>query len=183
MAGDTTNPRVWLNGDVYTSPVGTAAPTTVTAAWASPWSPVGLLSEDGLVESRSQTSTDFYAWGGILIRTVRSKKTRSFKVTCLEDNDDVFGLVNPGSTAATATGLTTRTVKTPGSDIRAFGIEIADGTTIKRRSIPRAEVVDVSDVTFADASVTGFELTVNVYPASDGTLYVDLTNDPAAAVS
>jgi hypothetical protein len=31
--------------------------------------------------------------------------------------------------------------------------------------------------------MTGYELTITVYPASDGTLYKEITDDPAAAAA
>lgn len=182
MAGDVSNPRIWVNADVYVAPVGTTAPTDLTTAWAAGWEPLGLLSEDGLTESREEESTDHYAWGGILVRTTRSKHKRTFTVTALEDNAAVFGVVNPGSTAVTATGVTTRTVKVPTPDVRAFGFEFLDGDIVKRRIIPRGEVVAVGDVTFLDNELAAYELTINVYPVN-GVLYTDLTDDPQADVT
>lgn len=182
MAGDTANPRVWLGADCYVAPVGTTAPTDTTTAWAAPWAPLGLLSEDGATESRNEDVKDHFAWGGILIRTTRSKHKRTIKVTALEDNLAVFGVVNPGSTAATALGITTRTVKVPTADPRAFALELRDGAITTRRSIARGEVVEVGDVSLSDADMTAYELTINVYPSSDGVLYTDITDDPQAVV-
>ncbi len=180
MAGDTANPRVWVNADVYTAPVGTTAPTDVTAAWSAAWKALGLLSEDGMTEGRDEDTTDHFAWGGILVRTTRSKHKRTIKVTALEDNVTVFGLVNPGSTWVTASGVTTRTVKVPTPNIRAFGIERGDGTVKARRAIPRGEVIEVGDIESTDADMTMVELTINVYPDSSGVLWYDITNDAQA---
>ena len=183
MSGSVANPRIWLNADVYTAPLATAGPADVTAAWAAAWKPLGLLSEDGLTESRDQTSTDHFAWGGILVRTVRSKFKRSFKVAALEDNATVWGLVNPGSTAATATALTTRQIHVPQSDPRSFGLHLIDGLVITRRIIARAEVVEVADTKLTDSDMAAYELTVNVYPDGTGLLYTEVTNDPQAVVA
>lgn len=183
MAGDTGNPRIWEGADAYAAPLGTTAPTDVSTAWAVGWLPLGLLSEDGASESRDQDMTDHYAWGGILVRTTRSKHKRTITITALEDNLTVFGLVNPGSTAVTATGTTTRTVKVPTSDPRAFGLELRDGDVKKRRVIPRGEVVEVGEVSLSDSEMTAFELTINVYPDSSGVLYMDITDDPQAVVT
>lgn len=182
MTGNVANPRIWLNADVYVAPVGSTAPVDIVSAWAAPFLPLGLLSEDGMVESQDQSTTDYYAWGGILVRTVRSKFKRSFKVTALEDNKTVWQLVNPGSTAVTAATITTRQVKVPTSDIRAFGLQLMDGANTKRRAIPRGEVVAVADVKLSDSDLTGFELTINIYPDSSGVLYTEVTNEPAAIV-
>lgn len=183
MAGDTDNPRLWEGADLYVAPVGTTAPTDVATPWAVAWKAAGLLSEDGASESRDQDSTDHYAWGGILVRTTKSKHKRQIKVTCLEDNLVVFGLTNPGSTAATAAGVTTRTVKVPKSDPRSFGLELRDGEVTKRRLLPKGEVEEVGEVTLSDSELQAFELTITIYPAADGTLYLDITDDPQAAVA
>jgi hypothetical protein len=183
MAGDTDNPRIWLGADVYVGAVGSTAPTDTTTALDAAFKALGLLSEDGMTEKRDQSSDDYYAWGGVLVRTVRSKFKRTFVVTALEDNATVFALVNPGSTAATATGTTTRTVKNPTVNPQAFVFEMRDGDVTRRIVVPKGEVTEVGDVKYSDSDITGFELTITVYPASDGTLYKDITDDPAAAAA
>lgn len=183
MAGDTDNPRVWLNGDVFVADVGSTAPTNLTDDWPAAWSALGLLSEDGLTTSEDSDSSDLYAWGGIKIRTIRSKFNRLFVVTALEDTPVVFGLVHPGSSQATATGVTTRTVRTPTTNIKAFGFQMSDGPGITRRLIvPRGEVTNVGEVKASDSELTMFELTVAAYPAANGDTYLEITNDPAAVV-
>lgn len=183
MAGDVANPRLWEGADLYTAPLGSTAPTDLITAWDVAWTPVGLLSEDGASEARDEDSTDFFAWGGKLIRTKRSKHKRSISVTCLEDNLVVFGIVNPGSSAVTTTGVTTRTVKVPTQDVRAFAMELTDGGITKRRIIPRGEVTEVGEVPLSDSELTAYELTITIYPASDDTLYIDITDDPQAVVA
>lgn len=180
MAGDTANPRLWLLGDVYYAPVGTVAPTNTTTAFSASWDYLGLLSEDGLTETRSQESNDYYAWGGILIRTVRTKFKRSFKVAALEDNSNVFYLLNPGSTVAIAGAVTTRTVKTPTANPMAFAFEVKDGTITKRIIIPRGEIVEIGDVVYSENDINQREITIDVYPSAAGVLYTELTDDPAA---
>jgi len=183
MAGDIDNPRIWEGADLYAAPVGSTAPVDLTTAWAEAWEPAGLLSEDGMSESRDQDSADHYAWGGILVRTTRSKHKRTITVTCLEDNLVVFGLVNPGSTATTTTGVTKRIVKVPTTDPRAFGLELTDGAITKRRVIPKGEITEVAEVALSDSEMTAYALTITIYPAADGTLYIDLTDDPQAVVA
>ena len=185
MAGITTNPRVWDGSDLLVAPVGTALPTSLTAEMSTvpDWEPVGLLSEDGASEARDEDSTDLYSWGGNLVRTVRSKHKRTIKATALEDNPVVFGLVNPGSTATTTTGVTTRTVKVPHADKRAFVLELHDSAGVtKRRHIWTGEVTEVGETTLSDADMQAFELTITVYPDATGSLYEDITDDPQAVV-
>jgi hypothetical protein len=180
MSGDTDNPRIWINADVLVAPVGTTAPTNLTGAWNVAFEALGLLSEDGMTEARDADVTDHFAWGGIHIRTTRSKFKRTFVVTALEDNPVVFDLVNPGSEASTTGGVTTRTVKVPESDPRAFGFELVDGAITTRRIIPRGEVTAVAEVKSSDSDMTMYQLTITVYADADGVLYTDITNDPQA---
>lgn len=182
MAGDTANPRIWTNADAYEGPVGTVAPTDVTTALNAAYKALGLTSEDGFTQSREEDITDHYARGGILVRTTRSKHKRTFKVIALEDNPTVFSLVNPGSSQVTASGVTTRIVKTPSANPRSFVLEETDGAYKRRLHIARGEILEVADIVSDDDSMTMFELTINVYPSSTGVLYTEITSDPAAVV-
>ncbi|MET9425651.1 hypothetical protein ABZY06_33945 [Streptomyces sp. NPDC006540] len=187
MAGDVANPRLWEGADLWVAPVGTDLPTTLAAAMSTvaAWEAVGLLSEDGASESRDEDSSDFFGWGGQLIRTRRSKHKRTITVTCLEDNLTVFGLVNPESTVTTddLTSTNTRTVKIPKSDKRAFCLEMTDGDIKRRRFVPTGEVTEVGEVTLSDSELSAYALTITIYPDSDGVLYQDIDNDPQGAVT
>jgi hypothetical protein len=178
--GNAAETELWTGADVFYAPIGTAGPTDLTTEWAAAWLPLGLLDgDDGITESRDQSTSENYAWGGILYRRTVSKQKRSFAFTALEDNDNVFKLANPGSTTATATGVRTRTVMTPVAGTRfALGMELRDGTRIKRRIIPTCEVDSVDDVKDSETDPTVFKITVDVYPATDGTLYTTIETDP-----
>lgn len=193
MAGDTANPRIWTEADVWVADTGTIATIApdadvgdlvdlFAADLATEWDALGLLSEDGMVESRDEDTTDHFAWGGILVRTTRSKYKRTFKVTALEENATTFGLVNPRSDTVTDGDVTVRTVVVPNPDPRSWILETRDGDVIRRRYIPRGEVVEVGDVNYGPEEMQGFELTINVYPDGDGQLFYDITNDPQAAL-
>lgn len=180
--GDPANPRIWVNAKVLVAPVGTTAPTDIATAWSATWKDLGLLSEDGMTETRDMDSNEHYSWGGGLVRTVRSKHKRAFKVAALEDNPIVWGLVNPGSTASSASGITTRVYKVPTPDPRAFGFELIDGANTSRLIVARGEIVEIGDVARSDADLSMYELTIDVYAASDGTFYREITNDLQAVV-
>jgi hypothetical protein len=180
MSGDPTNAALWQNADVYIAPSSTSGPTDVSTAWGASWDAVGLLDgEQGFTESRSQTSNDFYAWGGILVKNTKSKLKRSIKFTALEDNDIVFNLVNPGSTRTTATGITTATVVTPQNNEFAIGFEVRDGDKVRRRVVQRATLETVADIKDGEGNLTAYEVTVVLYPQSDGTLYTDISGSVA----
>lgn len=182
MAGDTDNPRVWVNADVYAGPLDATAPTDIDTALDTDFEALGLLGEDGMTESRDEDRTDHYAWGGILVRTTRSKHKRTIKVIALEDNPVVFDLVEPGSETDTVGGVTTRTIKTPQPNKKSFVIERFDGDITNRLYIPQGEVLEVGDIESSDSELTQKELTITVYPDAGGVLYYEITDDPQAVV-
>lgn len=184
MSGDADNTNIWEGADVYVADVGTTAPTDTATAFGAGWDPLGLLSaDDGLTEARDEDRSDHYAWGGVLVRTVRSKHKRTFQVTILEDTAITFGLINPGSTQATATGVTTRVVKKPTSDPKAFAFETIDGDTTSRKIIAKGEITEVGEVVRKEDDLSAVPITITVYPASDGELYREITDAPGAVVA
>lgn len=177
MAGDATNTALWTDADVYIAPIGTAGPTDTTTAWAAAWDAVGLLDGDeGFTISRDEDTSEHYAWGGILVKKTRSKHKRTIRFVAMEDNATVFELVNPGSTRTVAGGVATSTVKVPKYGDFAIGFETRDGDKIKRRVAARATIEEIGDITESEADPTVYEITVVIYPASDGTLYTEISD-------
>ena len=174
-----------ITSAVYVGPKGTTAPTTPTATPAVGFVEVGWLSDDGITEMHSVDSSSKRAWqGGTTVRTIKSGDSRKFKFVMLETNATTLGLVRPGSTPVTATGVTTTPVKAYlGQDIRAWIVDTIDGTIHTRKIIPAGEVVDVADIKFNSQDITAYEVTVECYATSAGVYYTELTDDVNQAVT
>ena len=181
MAGDPTKVGLWINADVYVGTVGATMPDDTATPITTPFQAVGLLSGDeGFTESRDEESNEYYAWGGLLIRKQKSKHQRKIRFVCLEDNAVTFGLVNPGSTRGTAdatTGDVTSTIKVPTTSELSLVLELRDGDKVKRRRIQRCTVDEVADITDSESDMAVYDITVALYPESDGTLYTEISND------
>jgi len=181
MAGNTANARVWLMGDVYVAPEGTPLPTNTASALNAAFKPLGLLSaDDGLTQSTNETITDHHAWGGILVRTTRSKFKKSMGVTALEDNDVLFQLLNPGSTRATSGNITTRQYKVPQAQRNAFVVECKDGDITRRLVVPVGEAFPDGDVEANEEGIETRALMIHIYPDSSGNVHYEVTDDPQA---
>lgn len=187
MTKSVDNARVYgdINSGVFVADKGTTAPTTPTATPASGWAELGWLADDGITEMRNVDSSAKRAWqGGAIVRTVKSGDSRKFKFIALETNVTTLGLIRPGSTPVTTTGVTKTSVKTfLGQDSRAWIIDTIDGDVHTRKIVPNGEVVDVADIKFNSQDITAYEITVECYPDSTGTLYDELTDDPNQAVA
>jgi hypothetical protein len=184
MALDAANVRVGITGGVRSAPVGTTAPTNPTDAYGAGWVEYGYVGEDGVEETFTAESTDIRAWqNGVLVRTVNSKTDATFKFMVIETNKNILADFRPGSTVSTSGGVTTTTVKPINPNPRAFALDVIDGSYNTRKIIPRGEIVDRGPITYKTDEAIGYEITIKAYPASDGTLYVEYSNDPAVAVS
>jgi len=79
--------------------------------------------------------------------------------------------------------LTTTSVKAyTGSDIRSFGLEEQFGDIVRRVYIDKGEAALTGDITDSHTGLRVFQYEIVCYPAADGTLYLDITNNPAEAV-
>lgn len=187
MARDVDNVRVYgdVTSAVWVADKGTTLPTNPTTAPGVGIDDVGWLGDDGLTETRNVDSAEKKAWqGGVTVRTVKSSDSRQFKFVMLETNAITAGLVRPGSTVTTTTGITKTVVKAYlGQDIRAWILDTVDGPIHTRKNIATGEITDIGDVVYQSKEITGYEVTVTCYPDANGTLYEEYTDDPALAVA
>lgn len=180
MSGNAKNTAQWTGADVYIADELTAGPTDLVGAWPAGWEVAGLLDgEEGFTEARDGENTESYAWGGILFKRTYSKHKRTFRFVALEDNAVTFRLVNPGSTRTSAEGVRTSTIKVPvAGDRFAVGMELREGSKVKRRSALSAEVAEVAEIKESEAEPTVYDVTVVLFPEEDGTLYRTVETDP-----
>jgi hypothetical protein len=176
--GDPTKAALWTGADVFIAPLGTAGPTDLTTAWDVAFEAAGLLDGDeGFTWARAEDTSDFYAWGGLLIRTTRSKHKRTVQFVALEDNDVTFDLVNPGSTRGTpVSGVRTSSVKVPQYTNFMIGFELRDGAKTTRRYCKNATVQEVAEIKESESAPTVYNVTVVLYPEADGTLFTEVSN-------
>lgn len=175
MSGSAANAGLWTSAEVYIAPTGSTAPTDADSALDAAWKAVGLLDgSEGFTQARDEETNEIYAWGSLLIKKTKSKHKRTLQFSALEDNDTVFSLVNPGSTRTTASGLTTATVKVPtGNHEFMVVFQLNDGSKQKRRVCKRATVEEVGEVKESEEEVTVYQVTILLYPESDGTLFTE----------
>jgi uncharacterized protein YjdB len=108
--------------------------------------------------------TEFWAWGGILIRTTRRNFSMTKKFVALEDNAITAGLVYPGSTPTK--------IKVPKRHLFKIAFQTWDGEKSKRVISTRyAEVTEVGTIKESENELTKYELTVRIYATADGDLF------------
>lgn len=189
MAGNPDNAAVWQNADVLIAALGSPTPVDGTtgdpdgSAFSADWDAVGLLNgDDGFTESMDMDTSDFYAWGGILVATTRRnfKLTRQF--TAYEDNQTVKDLVWPGHTLTfDGSGGYTGTLVTPDLQYKfMIAFEVRQGTQIKRViSKNYAQIDERGEATESESDLQSRQLTVAIYPDADGVLFETYKGAPA----
>lgn len=180
--------RAGVNGGGWVAPENTAQPATPDFSQpASPWSPLGAISTDGLTEGFSQDQTEVLAWGQLTpIRVLATKKARTFKVKMIETSRDAVRSVFFGVAASTLTpdasgNSSISESGTPARDLRAWLFDVIDGADVERIYVPSGEVTDRADVQHHNNDVDGYEVTVTAYPDADGNVAYRLYTGQAAA--
>lgn len=169
MTGNPDNTAIWGDADVYvTENLNAPIPANENAPFSADWDLVGLLDgEAGFEESRSRDSSDYFAWGSLLIRTSRRNFVLTRKFVCLEENAVTMGLVWPGSRSGE------RSIPKPNARHK-YAFETTDeGVGRKKRVITRrhAEVEDVGTIKDSESELTKLEITIKIYPDADGVLF------------
>jgi hypothetical protein len=167
--------RVGVTGAVVVADVGTALPVGL-AAWPAGFAVLGWISDDGLVESVNEDSTDFTPWqSNSPIRTEITKGITTYKFTAWQSSFDTVGLyyrktaddmavVGAGATQAIQFDVGGK----PKQDLRCFGWDVIDGVYQRRMIAPSAEITDRGDLTYKSDTMISYEFTVTCYDGPNG---------------
>jgi hypothetical protein len=165
-----------IGGAVHRAPLGTALPTSATAALGADFKALGYISEDGLTNSDSRDSESVKAWGGDTVLNVLTSREDTFRFTLIESlnmdvlkmvygDDNVFGDKESGITIKANSNCDTEAV---------YVIDmILKDDVVKRIVIPDARVSEVGDISYKDAEATGYETTLTCMPDSDGNTHYE----------
>lgn len=159
--------RYGRNLDTFPTDATSSLPATVLDA--------GYVSEDGLVETIDASDDKIKAWGGDIVKIVRTEHSVSYTFTLIETaNADalklMFGEANVEVTpAAGGKGRRIHVKKTAEMVPRAtFIFDMLDGGTGVRVLVKDGQPSISGDVNFTDGDVIGYEVTVEAFPDSDG---------------
>ncbi len=161
MSGDTSKAALWADADVYIAAVDAELPTDVDDAFGVDWDLIGLLDGDTGFEHSGdfQSKDDFYAWGGILVRTARRNWKQQVKFTALENNDTVVGLFSPYE------------VPDPHFPF-LLALETREGEVVHRVITKNHAEVDAREnLKLSESELQKYGFTCTIYPDSDGVLW------------
>lgn len=159
MTKTAANVRVGVVGEVFFDDTGGTVPTTATATLTG-YAGLGYVSDGGVTQTISGSSTNLVAWGGDTVRTVNTEHNASFSFVLLETSAEVLKTYYGDSTATDSAAKITAAQGRRG----IWVIDILDGDYTIRIVLPDAQVTATGDVTYATGELIGYPVTLTAYP-------------------
>lgn len=176
-------------GGILSGPLGTPLPTDASTAPDAAIAGVGYISDDGVSESMNRETDKIKAWGGDVVKIVQSEHSVTYQYTMIEAaraevNREVYGEPNVTATVATTTHGNLLAIKVTAEQLphRVRVIEIKDGDARVRIVLPDSQITEVGDVTYQDAAIIAYPVTVEAFPDASGVKAYKYTDDGKKAV-
>lgn len=170
-ASNVTTGKPKTGGAVFMAPVGTTAPTSAVATLDNAYKDLGFVSEDGVTESVSISTTNIKEWGGGIVLVTQDEKTATLKFKLIEYlNADVQKFVN-GDSNVTGTITAGMHIAVNGDEAGEHVIvidQIMRNNTPFRIVIPRAQISEIGEVTYKSNEAVGYDVTVTAIKDSAG---------------
>ncbi|WP_424462887.1 phage tail protein [Pseudoclavibacter helvolus] len=170
-------------GGVLIGSVGVEAPTTTTSSLTA-FSPAGYIHEDGVTEATELSTEKIKAWGGDTVKIVRTEHGVTYQFTFIEALNTtvlqtIYGDDNVDVTPATASTGTLHQIRITGAELKpkSYVFEIKDGDARIRIFVPHGVISELGDVTYADAEVIGYDVTIECLPDAAGVKAYKLLDD------
>lgn len=165
-----------IGGAIYRAPLGTTLPTDVNATLNEAFVCLGYVSDAGLVNANTATSTAIKAWGGDTVLDVQTDKPDTYQFTLLEVLDPnvlktVYGDDNVSGTLAT--GITVNANSKEQADCCWVVDMIMRNDAKKRIVIPSGKVTAVGNITYSDSAAVGYDTTVSCHPDASGNTHYE----------
>lgn len=180
MSGKATNVTAGkpkTSGAVFTAPVGSTLPTDAVTAITSiseAYKDLGYVSEDGLTESISITTSAIKEWGGSIVLITQDEKTATFKFKLIEYlNKEVQKFAN-GDDNVSGTLDTGMKVSLTDADTQERVLvfwQILRGGIPLRIVVPRCKITAIGDIVYKGNEAVAYDLTVQAIKNDSGQYY------------
>lgn len=162
-------------GSVFTAPLGTELPTDATTKLAETYLPLGYLSEDGVSNSNSPSNSQTKAWGGNVVLDSQTEKPDTFKLTMIEAlNMNVLKLVYGENNVSGSLDAGIKITANRDEAIQqVIVVDMILKDAVKRIVIPRAKVIEVDEIVYADSKAVGYGTKLSAVPDKDGATHYE----------
>lgn len=164
-------------GSAFIAAAGTTPPTNAVSSLSEDFKGLGYISDDGVKNNGERSVNKIKAWGGDIVTTVQTEKTDSFTVTFIESlNGNVLKMVygKDNVSGSLAEGLTVLANSSELDEwVMVIDMVLAGGTVVKRLVIPKAKVDSVSEITYEDENVIGYQCEITALPDASGNTHYE----------
>lgn len=165
-----------VGGAAWCAPAGTTAPTSAVSELSSAYKDLGYISSDGLKNNGERSVNKIKAWGGDIVNTTQTEKTDQFTVTFIEAmNSDVMKFVygKDNVSGDLASGLTVLVNSSELDEWVLIFDMVLSHSVVKRVVLPKAKVDSVSEISYTDDDVIGYQCTISALPDSEGNTHYE----------
>lgn len=172
-------------GAILSAPVGTALPTSAVDTLDQAFVGNEYVSEDGLTLAPSVSTQDIKDWNGTVVRKILESFDGTLSWTMISTNENSLSVAF-GSEHVTITAASSAHGKQVKAELgahlpteRSFVFLMKDGDARIMIVVPRGQVTEVSEVTFASTAAVGWGVTLSCYPDASGESIYIMTDDGA----
>lgn len=160
--------RVAVTGAIYSNANATPAlPVVVDSALASPWVGHGYVSDAGVKETTSTSTQPIRAWqNNAKVREVVTEGDASYDFVLIQTNAENVSLFY-GDTVNSAEG-SVRVRPGVSKGVRAWVIDVIDGSNIIRTVIANGEITATGEQTYVNNAAVSYPITVTAYADGHG---------------
>lgn len=160
---------VTATGGVMHAPVGTAFPAKISEAFSKGWIKGGYVGEDGVTRTIDASDDKIKAWGGDIVRILRSEHSVSYTFQFLESRnaETLKILFGEGNVHVTADEVTVD-LKSEMVPRRSFAFDMRDGDAKVREEVPDGQISLSGDVQFVHSDIIRYEVTIEAFPDENG---------------
>lgn len=165
-----------VGGAVHAAPAGTAAPTSAVAALSELYKDLGYISDEGVKNNGSRSVNKIKAWGGDIVASTQTEKTDTFTMTFIESMNEHVMKLAYGSANVTGTLAEGLTVLVNSSELDEWVIVVdmvLKGGVAKRIVIPKGQVDSISEISYEDENVIGYQCEITALPDSAGNTHYE----------
>lgn len=160
-------------GAVWSAVLGTTAPTDAVTAMNEALESWGYVSDAGIAENGSISSTAIKAYGGDTVITIEAGNDVTYTFTPLEYTNPVVQKELNGSDHVKVDNdggaLTAVEVTDDSHELRLYVFEhILSNGMVERDVLPCAQVTNVGTNTYSSTAALGPEVTITPYPDESG---------------
>ena len=160
---------VTATGGVMHAPVGTDFPAKISETFSKGWIKGGYVGEDGVTRTIDASDDKIKAWGGDIVRILRSEHSVSYTFQFLESrNAETLKILFGEGNVHVTTDEVTVDLKSEMVPRRAFAFDMRDGDAKVREEVPDGQISLSGDVQFVHSDIIRYEVTIEAFPDEDG---------------